>query len=129
MKFAGHEWLNNPNMSELGIKVADILGQIFGGIYHISHLIKKTDWTDSFCIEIKMDQELSNYDFDNLTRLMVMCSDNLIRFSITPLNFRYTKLQFWQRESRTGDISKRLPDLESHLADIRSGIGVINESN
>lgn len=122
-KYAGSDWLkeNNKNMkmSPLGEKVADILGQVTAGIYHISDDVLKTDWSNPYGISVVIYGGLNSFDDSRLTTLLVLCFDNMIRLEINPRAFRYLELQFHQRKSRTGRIDERLPTIESMIAEIR----------
>ena len=63
MKYAGADWLEEVlrprcGLSPFATKVANILGQVFAGIYHIerSVLSPKADWTgDEINITIRGD--------------------------------------------------------------------------
>jgi hypothetical protein len=106
-------------MSPLGEKVADVLGQVFNGIYHISKEISKTDWSNPYYIQVTIYGGLNSFDDSRLTALLVLCFDNMLRLEVNPRAFRYLELQFHQRKSRTGRIDERLPTLESLIAEVR----------
>lgn len=115
MKYSGADWLikNYPDIkpSDLGKKVADILGMVWNGLYHMDpRMVKKTKWDDSFCISIKIMNTLSTYDFNELTELIILCHDQAIRFSIGPA-MRYIQLLFHQRK-REGSFTERHPTIE-----------------
>lgn len=86
----GSEWLvrnlelyGKPPASELGLKVADIIGWAFGGIYHVSQ-VWNNRWHDPHCIIVKVRQSLSTYDTSELMRLVTLCGDAEIRLEIIP---------------------------------------------
>ena len=59
MKYAGADWLigSYPDLkpSPLGLKVADILGMVWNGLYHMDPKeIKKINWHGNFCIYMKI---------------------------------------------------------------------------
>jgi hypothetical protein len=80
VKYSGAEWMESFWMdrrivpSDSAKKVADILGQAFTGIYHlsISDLMKKVDWTGQE-ISVPMYGTFSTFDFYGLTAL-ALCS-------------------------------------------------------
>jgi hypothetical protein len=126
-KYYGSEWLRTQDVSPLGKEVADILGQVFLGIYHLDGSqsnLYKVNWREKYFIEINISYGLATFDFDHLTRLVTLCHDRMIRLEIKPCNFRYMKLIFHQRKVREGDISERMPTLESHVQSIRENIGL-----
>jgi hypothetical protein len=119
-KYAGSDWVkrNKQPMSPLGEKVADILGQAFRGIYHISKDIRRADLTPNDYIEMTFmayGGVLSTFDGAELTYLVVLCHDAGVRLEIEPCNPRYLKLCFSRRRSRTGSMSHRMPTIEDHV--------------
>jgi hypothetical protein len=127
-KFSGADWLEKEfkrEMSPFGRDVADLLGQVYAGIYHIHSevLHPRADWSDERRIEITTFQDLSTYDFDILTKLVVLAHDMAIRLTIAPASSRYLRLIFHKRE-REGHISRRHPSLEQAVEGIRERIGL-----
>jgi len=123
---AGAEWVKSAlkvaDISPLGVEVADLLGDVFDGIYHIEgRALGRVDWSDSYCIVITLRAKGSwaTYDFDLLTRLVVLSHDRMIRVSIDPCNFTHFKLMFHKRLTREGCMFERMPTLEDHVAQIR----------
>ena len=113
------EWVQaldktNP-MSELGKTVANILGYVGCGIYNcpISH--ERIDWTDEYCIVVNWSNSLSNWDFDNLTRLVLECHERLIRIELTASAPRRIRMTFHQRKSRIGNMSDKMPTIEEMI--------------
>lgn len=125
----GSDWIKAAykcEMSEFGIRVADLLGKVFQGIYHLAGpALKRVDWSDNYRVELHLVEsyasDLATYDFDLLTRLVVASHDQCIRISIAPHTFRCVKLLFHSRKRADGqlNISQRMPTLEDHAADIR----------
>src|SRR6266404_2787116 len=93
------KWADMCQLSPLGREVAEILGQVFLGIYHIEDEIGqgKVDWSHKYGIEIGTWRTLSTYDFANLTWLVVLCHDRAIRLEIGSRGYRRLKLIFHQR--------------------------------
>lgn len=109
-----YKWVEDyckTKCSELGRQVANILGYVGGGIYNAPINPNKIDWTESHCISVNWTNSLSNWDKCELTELIIECHRRMVRVSIRP-NMRNLQLMFWQRNSRTGSISQRLPDIE-----------------
>lgn len=112
-----YKWIEkslNIKCSNLGIDVSNILGFVGRGIYNCPINPAKTDWTHSDYIEVIWMGYFSNYDFSQLTELLIECFERMIRITINPHSFRYLKLQFWKRKTRdiNSDIHLRLPTLE-----------------
>ena len=122
MKYAGADWLmkSYPGLkpSPLGLKVADILGMVWNGLYHIDpRIIKKTLWDDPYCISVNIMQSLSTCDFNELTELVILCHDETIRLNISP-SMRYIRLLFHQR-TREGSFVERHPTIEEAILKCR----------
>lgn len=107
--FAGALWIEGiqkkrfQNISDFGKEVADILGCVYEGIYHILKpvLHERVDWEDKRMIEIVLPGTLATYDSDSLTRLVIMCHKHAIRLEIGAAANGYLRLRF-HRRSRDG---------------------------
>jgi len=66
------------------------------------------------------DHALATFDFDLLTRLVVLCHDAALRLEVSAANPHNVRLSFWQRQ-RTGGMSKRHPTMEEATHGIRHG--------
>src|SRR5688572_33483899 len=73
----------NPNaeMSPLGEAVANLLGELFYGIYHLDHkALYKVDWRNKVFIEFSLGwKQLATTDFDELSRLVFLAHHMAIR--------------------------------------------------
>jgi hypothetical protein len=123
MGYAGADWVERSlkkKLSPLGRNVADMLGDVFKGIYHLpSNSLRKVDWGDPSCIEYTYYGCLETVDFNLLTILVVLAHDRMIRISIRGIGPGYMRLMFHQREKRTGSIYERYPTIEDHVKQIR----------
>lgn len=126
----GSEWLIKayklPSISPLGEAVADLLDDVFRGIYHVNSHLHKTDWTHDHYIDVVLNKELHTFDFDYLTRLVVLCHDRLLRMEVTGRAPNFLTLTFHQRKSRTGHIYERCPTMEDHMAVIRKQVAGVD---
>ena len=138
VKYSGADWIEfnraailrtkkNPNpvvppMSQLGKAVANLLGDVFAGIYHLDQgALMRVEWSNTHHIVFNLSwRSMATFDDDYLTRLVVLCHDRMIRMSIDGCGPHTTKLIFHQRNSRTGDIGTRYPTMEDHITIIRS---------
>ena len=104
-------------MSPLGIAVANLLGEMVRGIYHLD--VNKVDWSEQRRLVVNLDKygsrRLSTWDWDELTRLVLLCHDRALRVELKPCNFRIIRLIFSQRTCRTGDFCTLHPTAEEAL--------------
>ena len=124
MGYSGHEWIQKQikyDMSELGKASADLLGDVFKGIYHLSYTsLLKVKWDDNYCIEFSYYGDLTTVDFNHLTILVILAHDRMIRVNLTGIGPGYIRMQFHQREKREGSMSERYPTIETHIENIRN---------
>lgn len=144
MHYAGVDWLRSnlkaavrrgekagkklmrEDISPLGVTVAEALGYVFKGIYHLNaKALLRAGWWNERVVEVAIHQELATWDHNALTVLVVVCHDMGLRLAIHPHGPRLLRLQFTQRTCRDGCIAKRMPTLEQHIEAIRSGYRVI----
>lgn len=120
----GSSWIKSSlkikDMSPLGEAVADLLGDVWSGIYHLdSKKLRRVDWSDAHCVSVQIYyQQLSTFDSSALTWLVVLCHDRCLRMSIDAVTVKTLQLTFHQRQ-RDGGISERMPTIEDHIASIR----------
>lgn len=123
MKYSGADWIESNlkcKCSALGTSVANLLGDVFKGIYHLSNgSLQKTNWENGYCIEYTLCGELSTVDFNLLTILVVLAHDRMIRVTIQGVGPGYMRLMFHQRTKRTGSMFERYPTIEDHIKQIR----------
>jgi hypothetical protein len=114
-----NKYYANGKISKLGENVADLLNDVWSGIYHIDgKSLSKVDWTNNDWIRISIFGGLNSYDDDKLTRLVVLAHDRCLRLEINPCNFNHLELLFHQRD-RVADFYHRMPTMEDHLELIR----------
>lgn len=146
-RYEGANWLKRSlrlSLSALGETVADMLGDTFGGIYHLdADTLKKIDWEDDYVLVVPLyRRSLSTFDDELLTKLVVLAHDRCLRLSISAVADvepglmrravdeewsdkeieecgRATLELMFHRRQRSGDVSRRMPTMESHLAAIR----------
>jgi hypothetical protein len=100
IKYAGADWMlarqNPPAVSVLGIKVMNILGQVYQGIYHIDdHVLSpKVRWDGVFSVAVTVYGCLSTYDFSQLSMLVMCCQKAEVSVGVYGSFKGYTKLIF-----------------------------------
>lgn len=65
--------------------------------------------------------DLSTFDYNQLTRLVIMAHDKCIRVSIMPLSKAALQICIWKRE-REGSMSERHPTLEQAIEKFRTTV-------
>ncbi len=69
---------------------------------------------------VKHDRgDLSTFDGNGLTRLVIMAHDQCIRVGISPHNSGKVKIHIFKRQGREGSFSERHPDLETAVNNFR----------
>jgi hypothetical protein len=121
-QYAGSDWLRQAgritNISPLGEAVADLLGDLFYGIYHLDGAAGM-DWSNNDYIEIRMmSGAWATFDPCDLTRLVFLAHDRCLRVDINPRSHRSLTLLFHQRK-REGGVWARHPTLEEAVAEHR----------
>lgn len=61
---------------------------------------------------------MSTYDFNQLTKLVLMAHDKCIRVEIIPCSPRHLKIAIWQRQ-REGSMSQRHPTIETAIENFK----------
>lgn len=86
-RFAGADWVEQLRLkkpiSPLGRKAADLLGEVFAGIYHLENA-EHVDWSNDHHIVVYTRQGLSTYDGDLLTRIVLQAHDRGLRVDLSP---------------------------------------------
>jgi hypothetical protein len=130
-KYAGAEWVEanlgfsrkNIKLSQLGRDVADLLGELFYGIYHINDAaLWRVEWDNNNHIMFSLGwRNLSTVDFDDLTRLVFLAHHMAIRVSVEGSKSHYIRLVFSKR-SRSGNGIQRHPTLDESVARFKSSV-------
>jgi hypothetical protein len=119
----GSVWVRKTfqcEMSHFGERVADLLGVVMDGIYHIdTKTLSSVTWDNPRWIGLRWQSELATFDANILTRFVVISHDMMIRFSVNARSREYLQLEFTPRLSRTGNIFGRHPTLEQAAAECR----------
>ena len=118
--YSGSDWIKSSlkitEMSPLGEAVADLLGQVYLGIYHLpTSSLRKVDWMNDTWVSIAILGPLCTVDGNGLTRLVVLAHDRLIRVEIDGAAPNYLRLTFHQRKSREGRLYDRCPTMVNHI--------------
>ncbi len=74
--------LRGKTLSPLACTVADILGTVYAGLYHIEGIARQ-DWFNSAGVFIQIPGELATFDASHLAGLVILCHDAAIRFAVS----------------------------------------------
>lgn len=97
--------------SECVLRCVGLLAEWQCGTHHITDYInvKKIDWQHPFLLSVCYRGDLATFDFDNLTRLVFLAHDLLIRVELCGASNRYIRLHLHPRGMRDGGMSERHP--------------------
>lgn len=117
------KWLHHlykGEFSELGKTVAWFLDEMWG-LHHINRTsLKKVGWNNVPWIEVVFDRSMSTVDNDDLTRLVVIAHQMMLRVNLQGVGPGYVKLAFHQRTCRdtNNGIAKYCPGIHEHVNEI-----------
>lgn len=92
----------------------------FSELYYGEHHIPKHQVHEfGYGWMVKHDRgDLATFDYNELTRLVLMAHDKCIRVSISPLSKSTLQIAIWKRQ-REGSMSERHPTLEQAIEKFR----------
>ena len=132
-QYAGADWLQKalsykqPNLilSPLGRSVADLLGELYRGIYHMDQpSLQKSDWANDHHIIVSIGwHSFATFDVDDLTRLVFLAHHMALRVSIEAATHHVMRLMFHQR-GREGSLSYRHPTLDEAVAAFKKDVSL-----
>jgi len=112
--------LADVEFSELGANVAWFLEKMWG-LYHLDDdRLKKMEWDNDHYLLYVHDRSMSTIDNDDLTRLVVLAHQMMLRVDVRGYRPNHVELMFHQRRSRNRQdgISYYCPTIEEHVAAI-----------
>lgn len=119
----GAEWMksNGIEMSPFGEEVANLLGILYTGIYHIDYTrLTKAKLTEATYAEITVSDGsgmFSTFDDNLLTKLVLLAHSENIRVGIQAATHGYLKLVF-TKVTRNGFFADRHPTLKESIKKI-----------
>lgn len=100
--------------SELGKRAALLLDTVWGMHHLNSTSLKKVEWGNKDWIEFVYDRPLATVDFDELTKLVVLAHQFMLRVAIEGAAPRYLRITIHLRKNRDGLLVDRCP----HIGDV-----------
>ena len=131
--YSGSDWLESnlkyvhPDtvISPLGRDVADLLGELFYGIYHLDNkALYKVDWSNNHHIIISICfQDWSTINCSNLTRLVFLAHHMALRVNMKASTHNYMQLMFHKR-GRSGNFTQRHPTLDEAVSTFKANVTI-----
>lgn len=111
-------------LSDFDKRAVGVLAKAFRmGIYNVPVDWKKVEWRlggAGVRFTMSSPRELSTWDFDTLSRLVIAAHEECIRISIEGAPGSKLKILMFPRLGREGRMSERHPTIEQAVADYRS---------
>ena len=107
--------LSPSDMNEAQLNCYQLLADVVGGRHHIYGKVYRCGINGIEAILHNMIGGWSTYDFDLLTRAVLLSHERAIRVSIEPCSPQCLRFNFHQRQ-RDGDISTSHPTIEQAIA-------------
>ena len=127
---AGADWIRSAlkiEPSPLGVKVADLLGIVYGGIYNAPLTPKRVNWSDDQCVIAKVSQGVATHDDNKLTKLVLGSHALAIRLCIGACNPQYIELMFHHYGPGAG-FTHPHPTIDQAVAQFRRYYGYLEEA-
>lgn len=103
-----------------GLRCAKLLVLWLGGLHDVSRdALREADWSGEHLTLDISNERFATYDFNYLTKLVVLAHDLCIRCELVPTSDGGMLLSMSPRD-RDGEQWDRHPTMEQHLAAIRS---------
>lgn len=102
-------------------KAVEILGQACNtGTYNLPVKWETVDWNYNGGVRFKFRGSMETFDFDHLTRLVILAHDGCVRVGIEPLSPKHLAITMYQRRKREGFIYERHPTIDQAVEAIRA---------
>lgn len=113
-------WKSKKQMSPIGEKAANLLGNLYQGIYHIDREALKVDWANPHYIEIVVRDNgwFGTYDAPYLTRLVLLAHAMNIKVTINAAAPHYFRLLFHEVTLK-GFFSDHHPTLDEAISNFK----------
>lgn len=111
----GLKYIVEHELSPFERDAADLLGEAFGGLYHMDpDELRRGEWSERM-VKVGARTDLSTFDFNMLTRLVLLAHERCVRLSIIAASKGRVFIVLHPR-SRTGDSVERHPNIEEAIA-------------
>ena len=118
---SGEQWYRDNDynwMSDDQWECFEMLCDLCKGAHHIGGKVKP--WGKGIAVNLRYGFYAATYDYNGLTRAVIMAHDRCIRFEIEPSGPGMLRLVFHKRHLREGgEMHERHPTLESAIEMVR----------
>jgi len=125
------EWVErhiNRTLTEFqGQAVAMLCDAMRCGPYDFASTFRRAKWEFGMGVSFIVRDDLSTFDADGLTRLVVGAHEQCIRVSVEGAGPRMLRISMWPRKGREGAMHERHPTIEQAVERIRASLGVGRE--
>jgi len=94
-----------------------MLADLFHGFHHVNG--KLHDWGDGIKLNTSQVGSFATFDFDGLTRLVLLAHERMIRAEIVPSGPGMLGIVLHKRHSREGRMYEQHPTIETAVARFR----------
>lgn len=121
---AAHEWVEanvGHPLSEFQRRAVDLLiAGLNTGPWNVPIKWERVDWRFGGGVRFTLRKSsLATFDFDHLTRLVILAHDRCIRVGVEPRSFQYLAITMYPRKSE-GAMHDRHPTIEEAIARLRA---------
>ncbi len=96
-------------------RLRNVLATAFRGIHHCGHIKKRGEGTPDEMWETNKYGDISTFDFDELTRLVIAAHDECVRVAICHSGPGMVKIRLWPRLNRDGEFYEKHPTMEDAI--------------
>jgi len=100
------------------VRAERVLTRTYRGIHHAPKIHKRMAGSEFEHWEVNHYGDLSTYDFDTLTRLVVAAHEDCVRASISSSGPRMVKITLHNREGTEGSIFMRHPRMQQAVTEL-----------
>jgi hypothetical protein len=90
-----------------------MIADLYFGFHHV--IGKLHEWGHGIAFNTRQTGSFATFDFDGLTRAVLMAHERMIRFSIEPSGPGMLKLVLHKRHKRDGSMTERHPTIEGAI--------------
>lgn len=121
---AAHEWVEaniNRRLTDFQRRAIDLLiAGLNTGPWNVPVKWERVDWSFGGGVRFTLRRgSLATFDFDHLTRLVILAHDRCIRVSVEPRSFQYLAICMWPRKE-AGALHDRHPTIEEAIERLRA---------
>lgn len=99
----------------------EVLCAGLGSPWNIPISWHRVDWSFGLSVSFVVQQPLSTFDRDSLTKLVIAAHDRCMRVSLEARGYRYLGIAISSRKGREGAMHDRHPTIEQAIAAFRGG--------